>query len=141
MSNPIDSLATMLLDASDAPDLRAKVAELEAVVTGLTEEVARLEKERDRYRKAMSSITGHSLNVSCGLRRTPGACREGDDGLEQEMDRLQDENAALRKELEQERKACTTFHLALQEMAGERDALRRDLRFENNGRLNTRGRV
>ena len=44
--------------------------------------------------------------------------------MEREMDRLQDENAALRKELDQERRACTTFHLALQQMATERDALK-----------------
>lgn len=38
MPNPIESLATMLIDSADAPELRAQVAELQAAVTALTAE-------------------------------------------------------------------------------------------------------
>ena len=42
------SLVATLFDAADAPALRQQVAELQATVTRLTAEVARLERENER---------------------------------------------------------------------------------------------
>lgn len=68
MQNPIESVATMLLDAADAPDLRAKVAELEVTVTALTKENASQARQIERLKLDVKfyyeGFTGKQLRIA-----------------------------------------------------------------------------
>ena len=70
------NIVTTLFDAADAPHLRAQVAELEAAVTRLTEQVARLERDNKRLTADAAfhfeSFTGKQLKIAENAWGLPG---------------------------------------------------------------------